>query len=102
MAILSRDELLQQVNSLIGDEPGDGQLEVLENLTDTLNKYQSNVDWEQKYRENDAQWREKYRSRFLDGEQVEAAMGCSESILASATPEKPEPLTFDRLFKNGN
>lgn len=67
MAVKTKDELLSYLNTLTADSSDDSTLEMIQDFTDTLNNFESNsqVDWEQKYNENDAKWRKKYRDRFF-------------------------------------
>jgi len=91
LAIKSREDLLKSLNTLIGDNATDENLEILEDVTDTLKDYEEKTadqtDWKSKYEQNDADWRKKYKERFLSGEQEE------DVIKGSKT------LTFDSLFK---
>ena len=67
MAIKTKDELIQSLNAVLGDNASDEALALMEDVSDTLddNKAKGAVDWEQKYRENDAAWRARYRDRFM-------------------------------------
>lgn len=67
MAVKTRDELLGYLNTLTSDSSDDSTLEIIQDFTDTLNNYEtiSQENWKQKYEENDAQWRKKYRDRFF-------------------------------------
>lgn len=60
----SLEELLTNVKQMIGeDNTSDEALSLIEDLTDSYSA--PSVDWEQKYKENDAMWRNKYRDRFF-------------------------------------
>lgn len=69
MAIRNLDELTETFNSMFSEDDlnGDTQLGFLEDLTDTINAGAENMQWKQKYEDNDKQWREKYRRRFMTG-----------------------------------
>ena len=56
------DELLESATTILGDNASDEALAFIEDITDSYSKPE--VDWEAKYKENDAQWRQKYRDRF--------------------------------------
>lgn len=98
MSVLTREELLNSVRGHFGDDTSDETLTLVENITDTITDLEKkanndNENWKQKYEENDAAWRKKYRDRFFaDG---------------SGEPD-PEPrqletknYTFENLFKEG-
>ena len=60
------EELLADITAQIGDDTSDEALALIENVTDTVNSLtqKSGEDWEQKYKDNDAAWRKRYRDRF--------------------------------------
>lgn len=105
MAVRSREELLNSINSLIGEENNDAVIGIIEDVTDTLDDYDARVgtakEWEDKYNENDAMWREKYRSRFFDkSSEKEPETDVTESIIDSANEVNTE-ISFDELFTTG-
>lgn len=96
MAIKSREDLLKSLNTLIGDNSTDENLAILEDVTDTLKDYEEKTadqtDWKSKYEQNDADWRKKYKDRFLSGETIKDEQ--EEDVERDS-----KPLTFDSLFK---
>lgn len=96
MAIKSREDLLKSLNTLIGDNSTDENLAILEDVTDTLKDYEEKTadqtDWKSKYEQNDADWRKKYKDRFLSGETIKEEQ--EEDVETDS-----KPLTFDSLFK---
>lgn len=96
MAIKSREDLLKSLNTLIGDNSTDENLAILEDVTDTLKDYEEKTadqtDWKTKYEQNDADWRKKYKDRFLSGEEIEDEQ--EEDVKKDS-----KSLTFDSLFK---
>ena len=70
MSVRSKEELLNQINSIIG-ENSDDAISLIEDISDTIDDYETKVtgdgiDWKTKYEENDRTWRDKYTSRFFD------------------------------------
>lgn len=96
MAIKSREDLLKSLNTLIGDNSNDENLAILEDVTDTLKDYEEKTadqtDWKTKYEQNDAEWRKKYKDRFLSGETIKDEQ--EEDVIKDS-----KTLTFDSLFK---
>lgn len=96
MAIKSREDLLKSLNTLIGDNSSDENLAILEDVTDTLKDYEEKTadqtDWKTKYEQNDADWRKKYKDRFLSGEEIKDEQ--EEDVKKDS-----KSLTFDSLFK---
>lgn len=90
MAVRTTEEILESIKTRVGGSTEDADLELLEDVADTLSDLKSKTegqeDWKTKYEENDKQWREKYRDRFFEKK---------EEII-----EEPEaPKTFEDLFK---
>lgn len=69
MAIVSREELNNSLQSLIGAMGTDESLAFLENYADTMSDLEARAsdttDWKAKYEQNDADWRKRYTERFF-------------------------------------
>lgn len=89
MAIKTKDELLSSINSLEGIED-DRLIGLLEDVEDTIASLSDGENWKEKYEQNDAQWKQKYRDRFFNSTADEPE---------DMKPEEPKVLTFDSLFK---
>lgn len=93
--IKSKTEILEQIKASLTDT-SDTTLSLIEDVTDTLNDFETKVvdktDWEAKYKENDESWRKKYRDRFFNSES-------DENEIRKENEGNTEPLTFDKLFK---
>lgn len=71
--ILDRETFFNRINDLVGTNTDDTSMSFIEDMTDTYNSLEeasqqantSNDEWEKKYKELDASWREKYKSRFF-------------------------------------
>lgn len=99
MAIKTKEELIQSLNAVLGDNASDEAIALMEDVSDTLddNAAKGAVDWEQKYRENDAAWRTRYRDRFMNN----ADNNDQPDVDTIITPATAERLTFENLFKEG-
>ena len=77
MAILTREDYLERLNTLVGEDNSDEALQIIEDFTDTFdnlgtqNDNNDNENWKQKYEELDATWRQKYRDRFMNTQTTE-------------------------------
>ena len=64
------DALLSKIKERIGEDTSDEALRFIEDVTDTIDDYESktkdNTDWKKKYEDNDAEWRKKYKDRFFN------------------------------------
>ena len=68
MAVLNRDDFMTRINEMVGDDNSDEALAFIEDMTDTFDDLSSSSntgEWEKKYNELDAMWREKYKARFM-------------------------------------
>jgi hypothetical protein len=104
MAIKTREELLQSINECLSDDSSDDALTLLEDVTDTLNDYDTRLsdttDWKQKYEDNDKEWREKYKSRFTNGTDNLGEGEKDSGKGKDKEDEEEKHYTFDELFKN--
>lgn len=69
MSVKPISELLESVNSIIGDNNDDSTLEFIGDLSDTLNSYKDSENQietlKREKTELDNNWRKKYRERFF-------------------------------------
>ena len=95
--IKSKTELLENLNQLIGENSGDNAIELLEDLSDTLDDFEQRTsdttNWKNKYEENDKEWREKYKNRFFSKPEPDPEPE------PQPEPEPSKPRTFEDLFK---
>ena len=94
MAIRTREEILTGLRDIMGDDGNsDSGLALLDDISDTLSDYEKrtkdSTDWEQRYRENDESWRQRYHDRFFNTE--------GDDPEEDPIPEV-KPLTFEALF----
>lgn len=101
MSVVAKADLLKKFSEIVGDDTSDNVLNFMSDLTDTLDDKEKNnsEDWKAKYEANDAEWRKKYRDRFMNGsdEKIEEQEHDSD--------ENDEPklkTSFDELFTNEN
>lgn len=98
--IVSRETLLSDLNKIFGEEATEEQLTVIENITDTFTDFEEQIstsgDWKIKYQQNDAEWRKRYKERFMNptttsGSIIESQM---EDVIDDGSPK-----SFAELFK---
>lgn len=68
MAIRTTEEMMAALNRHLGDDHSDEALALVEDLSDTLASLtcaDQGENWEQRYKDNDKMWRERYRNRFF-------------------------------------
>lgn len=93
----TKDELLTALRGVLGDNQSDEAIELIEDITDTFEAPAE--DWEQKYKDNDAAWRQKYTERFFAGDVDQGDGGNTETVIESGETEKN--LSYDDLFEEG-
>lgn len=95
MAIKTKAELLELVKARIGDDTSDEALAIIEDVTDTLDDYETRIadsgDWKARYEQNDADWRKKYKERFFAPTEEQEEIDEPEKV--------EEKRTFEDLFK---
>lgn len=101
MSQLSKEEFFDTLSTIIGDRSDEQSIKALEDITDTYNALEKGVkgdgiDWEQKFRDNDKAWREKYRSRFMRGD---GGSGPQRETGDGGSGYNPETVDFKDLFK---
>lgn len=106
MAKKTKTELLDAINALIGDRNDDAVISLLEDVTDTLDAYaeDENINYKQRYEENDKAWREKYISRFKGDAPTEKQKGAPEpnitplDPLEAGQPPREQAIKINDLF----
>lgn len=95
MAVKTREELLESIRARVGEQTDDETISFLEDVTDTLTDLETRANgdgenWEQRYKDNDAEWRKKYTERFFSAKPDEQT---------EQKEEETKPKTFEDLFK---
>lgn len=100
MAVLKKEEFLEKIKNIVGDDKSDNAIAFIEDMTDTYDYYNSEdagkerEDWERKYYDLDESWRNKYKERFFKSEIIETAKKDEEDKDAEKTDIK-----YEELFK---
>lgn len=100
MAVLDRDKFFERIQAVIGTDTSDESLSFIEDMTDTFNDLENRasadgVDWEQRYKDLDESWKEKYKKRFFSG-------GTSRVVVDDETDSEDgekKKISFDDLFE---
>lgn len=99
MAVLNREELLNRINDIVGEDTSDETLSLIEDISDTYddmnNRVNDTEDWKTKYETNDREWRQKYKDRFYNTENAE---DIDKDIKRGDNKEEEVPTTFEDLF----
>lgn len=97
--IKSKEELIEEIRAVVGDDTSDNVIALIENVSDTMTELETSdgEEWKQKFEENDKMWREKYISRFTEGT-TEGATEPTEPTEPTADDEEKEK-TFEDLFE---
>lgn len=97
MAVVNKDTIMERLRENFNDNDSDDVLGLLEDVTDTLNDYQSrleeNGDWKERYEQNDREWRQKYKDRFFNNDPEP-----DPEPEPDKEPEQATPTTFEELF----
>lgn len=97
MAVKTKDEIISQLNTLIGENASDDAIAILEDVSDTYDDFSTKLaesgDYKTKYEENDKKWRDKYRDRFMNG-----SSGDDDDFEDPEDKHEENKMTFDDLF----
>ena len=97
MAVVNKDTIMERLRENFNDNDSDDVLGLLEDVTDTLNDYQSrleeNGDWKERYEQNDREWRQKYKDRFFNNDPEPDPEPEPDKDQEQATPT-----SFEELF----
>ena len=105
MAIVTKSDLLKKINEIVGDNTSDAVLGLLGDVSDTLDDAEKRAkgdgeNWKEKYEQNDADWRKKYRDRFMQGgAEPDEQLPNGGKNTDTDGDEKPElKSSYDQLF----
>lgn len=93
MAIRTRDEIMSQLQSLIGEDTSDETLAFVQDVSDTLGNDNSATritELETKLEEKEKEWRKKYRDAFFTGK--------PDDNFKDEDEEEKIPKRFEDLF----
>lgn len=104
--IKTKEEILEHIKAKIGESTDEKDIQMLEDISDTLDDLKSRVDeagdWKAKYEENDKAWKQKYRDRFFNKEANEEIEKHEQKKEQEQENEEPKRLSFDDLFTTKN
>lgn len=96
MAVKTKEEILTELKTRVGEQNDDVTITFIEDITDTLSDLETKAqgaetDWKSKYEENDAEWRKRYTERFYSSD--------PDDPPDDYTPDdETKPKTFAELF----
>lgn len=101
MSTLNKEEYFASIRNMLGDRNDEDAIKFLEDMTDTFSSLEKGVkgdgiDWEQKYKENDKAWADRYRRRFLNGD---GGAGPGASKGSNSDGYDPSAVEYRDLFK---
>lgn len=102
MAILNRNDYFARLESRLANDASPEAISFLEDMTDTYNDLENKangdgIDWEQRFKDNDAMWRARYQNRFFNGgDRAVPASPCSQADEGDSY--NPDEVTVDTLF----
>lgn len=104
MAVKKKEEIINAIKERIGDDVSDAAISLLEDVTDTLSSFEKSsgdtTDWKAKFEENDKQWRERYKERFMGKVELddEIEKGSNVPPVPEQEEEKDKYQTYEDLF----
>lgn len=65
--VKTKDEIMEEIRTYIGDRSDDQTIALIENISDTIDDYAAHGDYDKKLMAVEAEWRRKYIDRFMNG-----------------------------------
>ena len=98
--VRSKEELIEEIRAVVGDDTSDNVIALIENVSDTMTELETSdgEEWKQKFEENDKMWREKYISRFTEGT-TEPSAEPTEPTTEPKEDDEEKEKTFEDLFE---
>lgn len=93
MAVRTRDEIMAQLQTLVGEDTSDETLAFIQDVSDTIgteNNAQRITELETQLAQQDEEWRKKYRDAFFTGK--------PDETLEEDEPVDNKPKSFMDLF----
>ncbi|MBP9988954.1 MAG: hypothetical protein KBT46_05590 [Ruminococcus sp.] len=90
-----KDTFMKTVTDFVGENNSDEALTFLETMSATYDEMNKppEVNWEEKYRENDEAWRKRYRERFITADSEPLNLNNDGDEITA------ENITIEDLFK---
>lgn len=95
--VKTKEEMLAEIKSYIGDRTDDETVSLVENITDTLSDMEKNGNAEARVKEVEDMWRAKYMERFFDGDKEKKNIEVEEDE-ETEEKDKSEEITIDDLY----
>ena len=95
--IKTKEEMLAEIKSYIGDRTDDETVSLVENVTDTLSDMEKNGNAEARVKEVEGMWRTKYMERFFDGDKEKKKLEVEEDE-ETEEKDKSEEIKIEDLY----
>lgn len=97
MSVRTKEDILKSLQERLGEDTSDETLAFIEDVTDTLNDYETRTktdgkNWEEEAKRIDADWRKKYRDRFFN------APASSDDSIDEPDEGEEKSYKFEDLF----
>lgn len=90
--VKTKDEIMEEIRTYIGDRADDQTIALVENISDTIDDYAAHGDYDEKLMAVEAEWRRRYIDRFMNGGENKSGVETTED------EEKTEEITIDDLY----
>lgn len=92
----TKAEIIADLTAFIGENQSDEAVALIENVSDSIDD--NAINWEEKYKENDKAWRQKYIDRFNNEENKD---NNENEVIDIDDDSNEKQLTFENLFEEG-
>nr|DAH76448.1 MAG TPA: hypothetical protein [Caudoviricetes sp.] len=93
--VKTKDEIMEEIRTYIGDRSDDQTISLVENISDTIDDYAAHGDYDTKLMAVEEEWRKKYMERFFEGDKEEKISEVKEE---KEDNDKSEEIKIDDLY----
>jgi len=99
MPKFTKDDIMNKLKEHFKDDNSDEAIALISDISDYIDEVETETseNWKEKYEQNDAEWRQKYKDRFFSGSDKDDPANDPEVL--KGDDKSAEALTFDKLFK---
>lgn len=94
--VKTKDEIMEEIRTYIGDRSDDQTIALIENISDTIDDYAARGDYDEKLMAVEAEWRRKYIDRFMNGGENKSDVKVETTD--DEEKDKSEEITIDDLY----
>lgn len=94
--VKTKDEIMEEIRTYIGERSDDQTIALIENISDTIDDYAAHGDYDKKLMDVESEWRRKYIDRFMNGGENKSEVKVETT--EDEEKEKAEEIKIEDLY----